>query len=309
MWRTGTVITVGGWQRQKVLSRLKYRHDLFVGGQAKGEGSLTGLFQPGAAIVSLQLEKPQAGAVILFGMLRTRQDNLYEPLSVRADLREWHLGRALFVADAGMNSQQNRQELAKACGKYLLAVRMGSVAEVKEEVLARPGRFKVIAENLQAKEVIVGDGERRRRNIVCYNPRVAKRPRQRREQVIKELEMKLNQHPDHRPTARWAINLMASGRYKRYLTIVNNCICLDRQAVQDAASYDGRWVLITSDDTITLEDAASGYNGLLVIERCFRTMKSTRIKLEPLYHWLPERIEAHIKICVLALLLARVAER
>jgi transposase len=228
---------------------------------------------------------------------------------VKADLKDWQLGRALFVADSGMNSQDNRRELAKACGKYLLAVRLGSVAEVKEEVLQRSGRYKIIAENLHAKEVIVGDGERRRRYIVCYNPREAKRQRQHREQVIKELEMKLNKHPDHRATARWAINLMASGRYKRYLTIVNNCICLDRQAVQDAARYDGKWVLITNDDTITLEDAASGYKGLLVIERCFRTMKSTRIKLEPMYHWLPERIEAHIKICVLALLLARVAER
>ena len=228
---------------------------------------------------------------------------------VKADLKDWQLGWALFVADSGMNSQDNRRELAKACGKYLLAVRMGSVAEVKEEVLQRSGRYKIIAENLHAKEVIVGDGERRRRYIVCYNPREAKRQRQHREQVIKELEMKLNKHPDHRATARWAINLMASGRYKRYLTIVNNCICLDRQAVQDAARYDGKWVLITNDDTITLEDAASGYKGLLVIERCFRTMKSTRIKLEPMHHWLPERIEAHIKICVLALLLARVAER
>ena len=88
-----------------------------------------------------------------------------------------------------------------------------------------------------------------------------------------------------------------------------HCICLDRQAVQDAARYDGKWVLITNDDTITLEDAASGYKGLLIIERCFRTIKSTRIKLEPMRHWLPERIEAHIKICVLALLLARAAER
>jgi len=188
-------------------------------------------------------------------------------------------------------------------------VRLGSVAEVKEEVLPRSGRYKIIAENLHAKEVIVGDGERRRRYIVCYNPREAKRQRQHREQVIKELEMKLNQHPDHRATARWAINLMASGRYKRYLTIAGNCICLDRQAVQDAARYDGKWVLITNDDTITLEDAASGYKGLLIIERCFRMIKSTQIKLEPMYHWLPERIEAHIKICVLALLLARAAER
>jgi transposase len=40
---------------------------------------------------------------------------------VRKDLRGWQLGRALFVADAGMNSQDNQQELSRACGKYLLA--------------------------------------------------------------------------------------------------------------------------------------------------------------------------------------------
>ena len=104
---------------------------------------------------------------------------------------------------------------------------------------------------------------------------------------------------------------MASGRYRRYLKIeaATNRLAINRQAVREAARPDGKWVLITNDDTITLEDAASGYQGLLVIERCFRTLKSTQIKLTPMYYWLPSRIEAHIKICVLALLLARVAER
>ena len=32
---------------------------------------------------------------------------------VRADLRGWNLGRAMFVADSGMNSENNRSELAK----------------------------------------------------------------------------------------------------------------------------------------------------------------------------------------------------
>ena len=36
---------------------------------------------------------------------------------VRADLRGWNLGRAMFVVDSGMNSKDNRSELAKACGK------------------------------------------------------------------------------------------------------------------------------------------------------------------------------------------------
>jgi transposase len=228
---------------------------------------------------------------------------------VRADLRGWKLGRALFVADSGVNSQENRDELARACGKYLLATRMGSVSEVKEEVLTKPGRFKVITENLHAKEVVVGDGELRRRYILCYNPREAERQRKHREQVVKELKQELEKHSDHTATATWAIDLLASGRSKRYLTTDDKGrIRLDREAVRAAAKLDGKWVLQTNDDTITVDDAAAGYKGLLVIERCFRALKQTRIKMEPMYHWLPHRIEAHVKICVFALLIERVAE-
>ena len=35
---------------------------------------------------------------------------------VKADLKGWKLGRALFVRDGGLNSEENRHELAKACG-------------------------------------------------------------------------------------------------------------------------------------------------------------------------------------------------
>ena len=46
----------------------------------------------------------------------------------------------------------------------------------------------------------------------------------------------------------------------------------------------------------------------MVIERCFRCLKRTQIKMTPMYHWASRRIEAHVKICVLALLIERVAE-
>jgi hypothetical protein len=76
----------------------------------------------------------------------------------------------------------------------------------------------------------------------------------------------------------------------------------------DARRQAGKWVLETNDDTLSPEDAATGYKSLLVIERCFRTLKRTQIRLTPMYHWLDRRIEAHVKICVLALLIERVAE-
>ena len=228
---------------------------------------------------------------------------------VRADLRGWNLGRALFVADAGMNSEDNRKELARACGKYLLACRMSNVSEIKRDVLSKRGRYTVFKDNLHAKEVVVGDGERRNRYILCYNPKEAERQGKHRAQVIELLEGELNRHPDKTASAQWAIDLLASKRFKRYLSVTKaNCIRIDRSKIRHAAKYDGKWVIETNDDTISLEDAASGYKGLMVIERCFRSLKKTQIKMTPMYHWVPRRIETHVRLCVLALLIERVAE-
>ena len=55
-------------------------------------------------------------------------------------------------------------------------------------VLSRRGRYREVAENLQVKEVVVGQGERRRRYVVCFNPREAERQRNHRTQVLTELE-------------------------------------------------------------------------------------------------------------------------
>ena len=67
---------------------------------------------------------------------------------------------------------------------------------------------------------------------------------------------------------------------KRYLRVTKaNKVRIDRAKIKEAAKYDGKWVLETNDDTISLEDAAYGYKGLMVIERCFRSLKRTQIKL------------------------------
>jgi len=228
---------------------------------------------------------------------------------IRTDLRGWSLGRAMFVADSGMNSEDNRAELARACGKYLLACRMSSIAEIKRDVLAKRGRYTVFRENLHAKEVILGDGERRKRYILCYNPHEAERQRKHREIIVELLEQELKKHKDTTATAQWAIELLASRRYKRYLRVTKgNKIRIDRGSIKKAAKYDGKWVLETNDDTISLEDAALGYKGLMIIERCFRSLKRTQIKMTPMYHWASRRIESHVKICMLALLIERIAE-
>jgi transposase len=229
---------------------------------------------------------------------------------VKRDLKGWKLGRALFVGDGGLNSEENRHELAKACGTYLLATRLNSVNEVNQDVLSRPGRYGKVSDNLHVKEVVVGgEGVRHRRYLLCYNPKEARRQQRRRKQVVQQLEQELAKHRNMSATAQWAIDLLASPHTRRYLTITSQGqIRLDREAIRQAGRTDGKWVVQTNDDTLTPEDAACAYKSLSVIERCFRTLKSAQLKLDPVYHRLSRRIEAHVKICVMALLIERVAE-
>ena len=50
-----------------------------------------------------------------------------------------------------------------------------------------------------------------------------------------------------------------------------------------------------------------GYKQLMRVEECWRTMKSG-LRTRPVFHWRSDRIVAHISLCVLALLLERMAE-
>lgn len=97
---------------------------------------------------------------------------------VKEDLKGWQLNRCLFVGDAGMVSRANFQQLAKGGGKYLMAVPMRRGDEVTEAVLGRPGRYRKAAQNLEVKEVVIGDGERGRRYAVCHNPQEEQRHNQ-----------------------------------------------------------------------------------------------------------------------------------
>jgi hypothetical protein len=229
---------------------------------------------------------------------------------IKDDLRAWRLGRCVFVGDAGMYSAENLAALSRGLGRYILAVPMRKVKEVETELLTRPGRYKPVADNLQVKEGVVGDGERRKRYVLCLNPEEAERERAHREQVLQELSVELNllreRAADH-PKAACA--LLASRRYGRYLTTdYTGRPRLDAAKVKAAEKFDGKFVVITNDDTLSAEDIALGYKAGWIIESCFRRMKQTGLEVRPMFHWTARRIEAHVKLCVLALQMQRAAE-
>ncbi len=82
---------------------------------------------------------------------------------------------------------------------------------------------------------------------------------------------------------------------------------IDRATAAREAHYDGKWLLRTSDLTLTPEDLAAAHKQLLAVERGWRDAKSS-LGLRPVYHHREDRSRAHVQLCWLALLLVRVAE-
>ena len=87
---------------------------------------------------------------------------------VKKDLREWTLSKVIWVADRGFTSKENRRALMQGGGGYIIGEKLRSGSAEVKTVLSRQGRYKAVRDNLQVKEVRLGnDGDR---FIVCYNP-------------------------------------------------------------------------------------------------------------------------------------------
>ena len=94
----------------------------------------------------------------------------------------------------------------------------------------------------------------------------------------------------------------------RYLRVTpGGLLRTDAAKAKAEENLDGKYLLRTADPKLSAEDIATGYKQLLEVERGWRDMKQV-IDLRPVYHRREDRIRAHVTLCWLALLLARIAE-
>ena len=237
---------------------------------------------------------------------------------VKSDLTGWRLGRAIYVVDSGFSGQQNLRHLRSAGGHYIAGMKLRSGMPETEQALARPGRYRSVRDNLRVKEVHVGDGDGAERFIVCHNPAEAERDRARREQRLARIETELARLKLQRERSKTKADRDAHQRgecalrdhktLSRYLRQTKTGrLVIDRDKITAEQRLDGKYLLTTSDASLSAENVALGYKQLLEAERSFRDLKGT-LALRPVFHRKDERIQAHVLICFLALVVIRVAE-
>src|SRR5260370_21687423 len=90
---------------------------------------------------------------------------------VKADMRDWSLGRVVWVPDRGFSSKENRRYLQAGAGHYIIAEKLRSDSPEIKAALSRQGRYHAVAGNLQVKEVRIADAGDR--VVICHNPDAA----------------------------------------------------------------------------------------------------------------------------------------
>src|SRR5271165_4118913 len=180
--------------------------------------------------------------------------------------------RVCIVADRGMISQETIAALEQdeRGWQYILGARMRSQNEVKDEVLSRAGRYRVVHPKrvqsddpspLKVKEVWVGD----HRYVVCLNEDEARKDAADREAIVAALREQLHSGDK---------SLVGNKGYRRYLGGGGpDHFRIDEAKVAEDARSDGKWVLRTNTE-LDAADVALQYKQLWMVEQWFRSCKS-----------------------------------
>jgi len=233
--------------------------------------------------------------------------------------RKFNVGRIIFVMDRGMISAMNLEEIEKQDNGYIAAMKRRRNIETKELIEAGEDGFEEIKENLLAKEVEMnGDGKRR---IICINPERAKEDKEKRELIMQELEGELTALKEKVEAGKTkkqkvivasAEKILTKKHGKRYFNYEVGKgkfeFYRNEKNIEYEEKIDGKFMIKTTEKTLSLKEIVMRYKDLMNIEKMFRDLKDF-IEVAPVYHQVNRRVRAHIFVCVLALLIQKYMEK
>ena len=258
--------------------------------------------------------------------------------------KRFRIGQVCIVSDRGMISDEVIAWLESESWPYILGVRMRQQKEVKEQVLSRAGRYRLIKIN-EASLKISGQGKSRdirdidierkgngnangdkkkgrkakpplrvkeveiegRRYIVCFNVVQAQKEKKDRVEILKGLSAQLKRGGEK--------SLIGNKGYRKYVKIVGEGEG-EGEVKGKSKGFEIDLEKVKSEArydgkwvlrTNTHYDAAEvalKYKELWMVEQIFRSLKSL-LETRPIYHRVDETITGHVFCSFLALVLIK----
>jgi transposase len=268
--------------------------------------------------------KPQ----IVFGLLTNASGcpvavevfagNTSDPKTVAAQVnklrQQFGLSDMVLIGDRGMiTSARIREDLPASHGiQWISALRATQIQK-----LATGGQLQMsVFDQTDLVEIAHPDfpGERL---IVCFNPLLAEERARKRPELLAATEKQLEKiaaATKRRKSplrGKQNIGLRAGKILNRYkmgkhfqLRIEEDSFHYQRKTanIEREENLDGIYVIRTSvkKEVLSSQQVVASYKSLSGVERAFRSLKTVDLQVRPIHHRLPERVRAHILLCMLA---------
>ena len=265
---------------------------------------------------------------IVFGLLTNAQGcpvavevfdgNTADPKTVAAQVdklrQRFGLSDVVLIGDRGMiTNARIRQDLSASHGiQWISALRANQI-----QILAKDGQLQMSLFDQTDLVEIAHPHFPGERLVACYNPLLAEERARKRPDLLAATEKQLEKiaaatRRAKRPLrGKQNIGLRAGKILNRYkmgkhfqLRIEEDSFHYERKTVniEREESLDGIYVIRTSvkKESLSSEQVVASYKSLSNVERAFRSLKTVDLHVRPIHHRLPNRVRAHILLCMLA---------
>jgi len=245
------------------------------------------------------------------------EGNTGDPMTLAAQVEKlkqrFALDHVVLVGDRGMITQARLTEDIKAAGlDWITALRAPAIQE-----LVKGGALQLSLFDQRDMAAITSPDFPDERLIVCRNPDLAAQRTRKRQELLAATERDLariqaavgRQRKPLRGAAQIALAVGAvieQHKMRKHfeLAITDHSFVFARKTAEIAAeaATDGIYIVRTGLSVDVLDDAATvrSYKSLSQVERAFRCIKTVDLHVRPIYHWLADRVRAHVFLCMLA---------
>nr|WP_157243487.1 IS1634 family transposase [Algoriphagus resistens] len=224
------------------------------------------------------------------------EGNIYEGYTLIPVLeniqKKFSIGKPIVIADAGLLSNANIHALISNGYKFVLGGKVRSESnQIKDEIQA----LELTEDNPRE---VKKDGYRL---VVSFSQKRQKKDAHNRKKGIEKLEKKVK-------NGKIDKNSINNRGYNKYLKLESEVkVAIDYEKYELDARWDGLKGYLTNTD-MKAKEVIAAYGNLWHIEKAFRISK-TDIRIRPIYHRIPERINTHICICFVSYAVFKELER
>ena len=206
---------------------------------------------------------------------------------------QYNLGKLVVIADSGLLSRQNIEQLQDQGHEFILGARIkNEPAHIQEQI------HSLRLENGQSAAITTAEGIRL---IISYSVARGRKDAANRQRGLQKLERQIQKGKLTKA------NINNRG-YNKYLKMEGEIkIEIDHEKFEADKKWDGLKGYLTN-TTLTKDEIIENYGHLWKIEKAFRVSKHD-LKIRPIYHRLQRRIEAHICIAFAAYKVYKELER